>query len=155
MSELETIQRAVIDRRSELARMLDALNSEVELLQRILEVLEAGAATGPAHSAALPPAPSPPAPAPRRKRGERTGVGGGRAPRPRSRQTRAEQTLELIGAKPGITPAELGAAMELQPQYLYRLLPQLARAGQVRKRGRGYRIAGDAPEHDPAADARQ
>jgi hypothetical protein len=149
MSDLEAIRRAVIDRRSELARMLDALNSEVGLLQRILGALDAGAATDPAYSARRPPAPSTPTPRPRR--GE---LAGGRAAGPRSRRTRAEQTLELISAKPGITPAELGAAMELHPQYLYRLLPQLAKTGHVLKRGRGYRIAGDAPEHDPAADAR-
>jgi hypothetical protein len=143
MSDRDTIRRAVDDRRSQLARLLDALTSELALLRRIDEVLEAPTTAGPPPSSTSPPVP--PGPAPRRPTGGERKQSG----RSRSGPTRAEQALEMIAARPGITPAQLGVAMGLHPQYLYRLLPQLVKAGRVRKRGRGYLVVDDAPEHDP------
>jgi hypothetical protein len=36
--------------------------------------------------------------------------------------------------------------MAIEPQYLYRILPRLARAGKIVKRGHRYTVAQDAPE---------
>src|SRR5712691_10862448 len=44
--------------------------------------------------------------------------------------TRANQALELVRSKPGITIPEIASAMKIQPNYLYRVLPKLAGDGQ-------------------------
>ncbi len=51
---------------------------------------------------------------------------------------RAEETLKLIRAEPGIKIARLSAKMDMNGVYLYKLLPSLAREGKVRKQGRGW-----------------
>jgi hypothetical protein len=55
--------------------------------------------------------------------------------------TRATQTVEMVRSKPGITIPELAKAMKIQPNYLYRVLPKLARDGQVKRDGKGWRVA--------------
>jgi DNA-binding IscR family transcriptional regulator len=64
------------------------------------------------------------------------------APTPRRRAgTRADQALELVADKPGITIPELATAMKIQPNYLYRVLPQLASDGRVKREGQGWHPA--------------
>jgi DNA-binding IscR family transcriptional regulator len=63
------------------------------------------------------------------------------ASRPRRGNTRAGQALELVREKPGITIPEIAEAMKIQPNYLYRVLPQLASDGQVRRDGPGWHLA--------------
>jgi hypothetical protein len=58
--------------------------------------------------------------------------------RPRGSGTRSLQALELVRARPGITIPELAKEMGIKQNYLYRVLPGLARDGQVSKRGRGW-----------------
>ena len=68
----------------------------------------------------------------------------GRAPAPRSRRggsTRANQALELVRGKPGITIPEIAEAMKIEPNYLYRVLPRLASDGQVKRDGQGWHPA--------------
>jgi len=63
-------------------------------------------------------------------------------PRPRrGGNTRANQALELVREKPGITIPEIAKAMKIQPNYLYRVLPQLASDGQVKRDGQGWHPA--------------
>jgi hypothetical protein len=53
----------------------------------------------------------------------------GRQAAPRARRggnTRANQALELVRERPGITIPEIAKAMKIQPNYLYRVLPRLA-----------------------------
>ena len=57
---------------------------------------------------------------------------------PGSRRTKV---LELIAATPGITIPELADKMVLKQNALYRLLPELADDGLVRKDGRGWHPA--------------
>ena len=67
--------------------------------------------------------------------------GGSRRGRPRgtrSDNTRATQTIEIVRAQPGITIPELASHMGIKPNYLYRVLPQLADEGKVTKSGRGW-----------------
>lgn len=68
-------------------------------------------------------------------------VNGARRGRPRGRNgasTRAVQTVELVRAQPGITIPELAGHMGIKPNYLYRVLPQLADEGRVRRDGKGW-----------------
>ena len=67
-----------------------------------------------------------------------------RAAAPRSRRggnTRANQALELVREKPGITIPEIAQAMKIEPNYLYRVLPRLASDGQVKRDGQGWHPA--------------
>lgn len=68
----------------------------------------------------------------------------GRPGRPRGLRggnTRANQTLELVRSQPGITIPELAQKMGIEPNYLYRVLPRLATAGQLKRDGKGWRPA--------------
>jgi CRP-like cAMP-binding protein len=79
---------------------------------------------------------------PTRRRRRRTAAaastGTGRRGRPRGSGTRAKQALELVRSRPGITIPEIAAAIGIQQNYLYRVLPSLQKDGQVRKEGRGW-----------------
>ena len=66
------------------------------------------------------------------------GAGSGRRGRPRGTGTRANQTLELVRAEPGITIPQLAERMGIKQNYLYRVLPALEQDGLVRKEGRGW-----------------
>jgi CRP-like cAMP-binding protein len=62
--------------------------------------------------------------------------------RPRGRRvgnTRANQALELVRGRPGITIPEIASALKIEPNYLYRVMPRLEQDGQVKKEGPGYR----------------
>jgi DNA-binding MarR family transcriptional regulator len=63
------------------------------------------------------------------------------APRSRGGNTRADQTLELVREKPGITITEIAKAMKIEPNYLYRVLPRLESNGQVKRDGQGWHPA--------------
>ena len=68
----------------------------------------------------------------------------GRTAQPRQRRggnTRANQALELVREKPGITIPEIATAMKIEPNYLYRILPRLASDGQVKRDGKGWHPA--------------
>ncbi|HET6447851.1 MAG TPA: hypothetical protein VFG31_01985 [Conexibacter sp.] len=80
-----------------------------------------------------------------RRRSTPTTNGTGRRGRPRGgrsgENTRAAQTVELVRARPGITIPELASHMGIKPNYLYRVLPQLADEGKVRRDGKGWHPA--------------
>ncbi len=75
-------------------------------------------------------------PSPTRSAGRRNGRSA--APRRRGGNTRATQALEIVRQRPGITIPELATAMKIQPNYLYRVLPGLAKAGEVSRDGQGW-----------------
>jgi predicted HTH transcriptional regulator len=52
--------------------------------------------------------------------------------------TRADQAVRLIKANPGITASEIAKKMRIQPNYLYRVLADLQKDGNVKKSGRSY-----------------
>ena len=82
---------------------------------------------------------SPGGSASRRARSARAkGPGTGRRGRPRGSGTRANQALELVKSRPGITIPELAEAMGIKQNYLYRVMPGLADEGKVTKSGRGW-----------------
>jgi hypothetical protein len=61
--------------------------------------------------------------------------------RPRGTGKRAQQALELVRARPGITIRELSEAMGIHANYLYRVMPTLQAEGQVVKRDKGWHPA--------------
>jgi DNA-binding IclR family transcriptional regulator len=65
--------------------------------------------------------------------------------RPRGRRggnTRANQALELVRAKPGITIPQIAEQLKIEPNYLYRVMPKLVEDGQVERDGQGWHPAG-------------
>src|SRR4029078_10877107 len=53
--------------------------------------------------------------------------------------TRADQAVKLISDNPGISVSELGKKMRLNhPNYLYRVLPDLAKDARTKRRGTVY-----------------
>ncbi|HXS32264.1 MAG TPA: ParB/RepB/Spo0J family partition protein [Solirubrobacterales bacterium] len=52
--------------------------------------------------------------------------------------SRADNALELIKANPKITAATIAMEMGIKPNYLYRILGDLEKAGKVKKAGREY-----------------
>src|SRR6476620_11775757 len=75
---------------------------------------------------------------PRKRRNGVSSGGTGRRGRPRGSGTRSKQALELVRTRPGITIPEIAEAMDIQQNYLYRVLPSLQKDGLVRKEGRGW-----------------
>jgi len=76
------------------------------------------------------------------------------APRSRGGNTRANQTLELVREKPGITIPQIAKAMKIEPNYLYRLLPRLESNGQVKRDGQGWHPAASSTS-TPTAPVRK
>lgn len=66
----------------------------------------------------------------------------GRKTRARRGGTRAVEAVKLIADKPGISATEIAKKMKIKPNYLYRVLGDLEKEGQVKKDGRKYSPAG-------------
>jgi CRP-like cAMP-binding protein len=66
-----------------------------------------------------------------------------RAPRARGSRngTRGEQALALVRQRPGITIPEIASSLGIEPNYLYRVMPNLVKTGQVRRDGQGWHAA--------------
>jgi hypothetical protein len=67
--------------------------------------------------------------------------------RPRGRRggnTRANQALELVKSRPGITIPQIAEALKIEPNYLYRVMPKLVEDGQVKRDGQGWHPAAAA-----------
>jgi CRP-like cAMP-binding protein len=61
--------------------------------------------------------------------------------RPRGRRsggTRADQALELVRNRPGITIPQIAEELKIEPNYLYRVMPRLVSEGKVRRDGQGW-----------------
>jgi hypothetical protein len=64
--------------------------------------------------------------------------------RPRGRRggnTRANQALELVRSRPGITIPQIAEAMKIEPNYLYRVMPKLVSEGSITRDGQGWHPA--------------
>jgi hypothetical protein len=65
--------------------------------------------------------------------------------RPRGRRggnTRANQALELVRSRPGITIPQIAESLKIEPNYLYRVMPKLVADGQVARDGQGWHPTG-------------
>jgi len=121
------------EKRKEISQRLKELRPLVEEYQRLEAAEQALSGVGANGHAAAPP------PAPRRARSSRAkSAGSGRRGRPRGSGTRANQALDLVKSRPGITIPELADAMGIKQNYLYRVMPGLAEEGKVTKSGRGW-----------------
>lgn len=58
--------------------------------------------------------------------------------RRRKGTTRADQAVKIVAENPGITASEVAKRMKIKPNYIYRVLGELEKAGKVRKDGRAY-----------------
>jgi sugar-specific transcriptional regulator TrmB len=68
-----------------------------------------------------------------------------RGPKKRRRRrggTRADQAVDLITSRPGISASDVAKTMKIKPNYLYRVLGDLEKEGRVKKDGRQYYPAG-------------
>jgi hypothetical protein len=63
--------------------------------------------------------------------------------RPQGSGARAQEALKLVQKHPGITIGELAKKMKIKANYLYRVLPQLEKAGHIKKKEKGYHKADD------------
>jgi hypothetical protein len=121
------------EKRKEISQRLKELRPLVEEYHRLEAAEQALSGVGANGTATAP------APAPRRTRSSRAkNSGGGRRGRPRGSGTRANQALDLVKSRPGITIPELAEAMGIKQNYLYRVMPGLAEDGKVTKSGRGW-----------------
>jgi CRP-like cAMP-binding protein len=121
------------EKRKEISQRLKELRPLVEEYQRLEAAEQALSGVGANGRSRSTPA------APRRARAARAKSSStGRRGRPRGSGTRANQALELVKARPGITIPELADAMGIKQNYLYRVMPGLADEGKVTKSGRGW-----------------
>jgi len=122
------------DKKREIQARLKELRPAVDEYQRLEAAAQALEGVGSNGSSA-------PAPARRRRTRATTATakrGSGRRGRPKGSGTRSKQALELVRTKPGISIPEMAETMGIKQNYLYRVLPALAKDGLVRKQGRGW-----------------
>ena len=62
----------------------------------------------------------------------------GRKRRSRKGGTRAEHALKAVSDNPGITAGEIAKKLKIKPNYVYRVMGDLAKEKKVKKKGRGY-----------------
>jgi hypothetical protein len=133
------------EKRKEISQRLKELRPLVEEYHRLEAAEQALSGVGANGTATAP------APAPRRTRSSRAkNSGGGRRGRPRGSGTRANQALDLVKSRPGITIPELAEAMGIKQNYLYRVMPTLAEEGRVTKSGRGWHLRANGGESSGA-----
>jgi hypothetical protein len=114
------------EKRREIEARMKELRPAVEEYERLQQAAAALAGVGNGRARQTRPA----------RAGRRRGRG-----RPRGTGQRAQQALELVRARPGITIRELADAMGIHANYLYRVMPTLESEGQVKKRDRGWHPA--------------
>jgi hypothetical protein len=147
---LDEKKREIRERLKELRPLVD----EAARLEAALRALD-GVRAEPQAAPAAAPAPRR-APRPRGGGADGNGgSGGARRGRPKGSGPRAQEALELVRKRPGISIPEMAEAMGIAQNYLYRVLPGLQREGQVRKEGRGWHPmeSAAAPAAAPAGDA--
>jgi hypothetical protein len=137
---LDAKQKEIQARLKELKPLVDEYR-ELEAADAALSSLgkRGGGSAATATAAAAPAAAKPARRATRRAAAPRKATGARRG-RPRGTGTRANQALDLVRDRPGITIPEMAQAMGIQQNYLYRVLPGLAEEGKVVKSGRGWHL---------------
>ena len=117
--------------RSDLEKRLRELEPMIEEHAHVREALDALKSAGTRAERAVKNA----AKSPRFAKTGTTARGPGR---PRGTGGRAQEALKLVHKHPGITIGEMAKRMKIQANYLYRVLPQLEKAGKIKKRDKGY-----------------
>lgn len=139
MASVQDIKNQVTARLKEISAEIATLEKERTALAKVVDTLDdsssparGGRRTGGRSSAA-------------RRRAASAGASSARGRRSSTRRRtssgsggRAEETVQIIGRRPGITVKEIAAEMGIKPNYLYRVLPALEQQGKVTKQGTGY-----------------
>ena len=125
MAVVDDVRRQITDRLRELKPLVD----EYHQLDAMVKKMGGGGDGASATATRRPTG---------RRRAASRSTNGRRRGRPRGSGTRAAQALALVQAKPGITIPEMGKEMGITPNYLYRVLPELAKDGKVKKQGKGW-----------------
>jgi hypothetical protein len=125
VSVADDVRQQITRRLKELKPLVDEYHQLEAMVRRLVEGDGARSSSGQSST---------------RRRSTRS-TNGRRRGRPRSRGTRSAQALALVQAKPGITIPEMGKEMGITPNYLYRVLPELAKDGKVKKNGKGWEPA--------------
>jgi hypothetical protein len=126
-----------------LKKRLAELDDERKRLERALgELGEKAASTGGRRGPGRPPGRRGPGRPPGRRGPGRPRGSSTSKPRRRRKNTRSGQAVELVKKTPGISAAEIAKSMKIKPNYLYRVLGELEKEGQVTKKGRQYYPAG-------------
>jgi hypothetical protein len=135
---VDTTVKEIEDRLSELKQEVEKLDAARSALLGGATPARAGGRRGrPARAAAsATKAAAPSRPARARKPGRPRGRRGG--------NTRANQALELVRQRPGITIPDIASELKIEPNYLYRVMPKLVSDGHVRRDGQGWHPVGDA-----------
>jgi hypothetical protein len=145
LTDIKTIHDQIRARLAEVEGLIEPLRVEADQLSKLVAAFD-----GDSHAAA----PTASAGTPSRSRATASRKGAPRTSRrastaPRAKRgrplgggNRAQQAIEQITSRPGITASELAAAMGIGPNYLYRVLPQLQRESKITKQGKGYHPAG-------------
>lgn len=118
------------EKRKEISARLKELKPLVDEYHRLEAADKAlsGVGTTPARSA------------PKRRATAARSNGTGRRGRPKGSGQRAQQALELVRSKPGITIPEMAEAMGIKQNYLYRVVPDLQKEGLLTKSGKGWHV---------------
>jgi hypothetical protein len=126
------------EKRKEIQARLKELRPLVDEFHRLEAAEQALSGVGAPTARASSPAS---APSSSTRRGRRSGgSSNGRRGRPRGSGTRAQEALNLVSERPGITIPELAEAMGIKQNYLYRVMPTLAEENRVVKSGRGWHL---------------
>ena len=123
MSVADDVRQQITKRLKQLEPLVDEYHQLEAMLRKLAG--GAGASSSPGGSST-------------RSRSRRR-TSGRRRGRPRGSGTRSAQAL--VEAKPGITIPEMAKEMGITPNYLYRVLPELAKQGKVTKNGKGWEPA--------------
>lgn len=125
MSVVDEVREQIARRLKELKPVVDEYHELEAMVRRLAEGDGARSSSGQRST---------------RRRSTRS-TNGRRRGRPRGSGTRSAQALALVEAKPGITIPEMAKEMGITPNYLYRVLPELATDGKVTKAGKGWEPA--------------
>ena len=129
MSLFDDVRRQITERLSELKPLVDEYHQLEAMVKKLADGDRASEAATSTRRASG------------RRRSSSRSTNGRRRGRPRGSGTRSAQALALVQAKPGITIPEMGKEMGITPNYLYRVLPELAKDGKVKKAGKGWEPA--------------
>jgi CRP-like cAMP-binding protein len=124
MTLVDDVRRQITERLKELKPLVDEYHQLEAMVKKLVEDGSSSSSTARRSSG--------------RRRAATRSTNGRRRGRPRGSGTRSAQALALVQAKPGITIPEMGKEMGITPNYLYRVLPELAKDGKVKKSGKGW-----------------
>ena len=134
------------EKRREISARLDELKPLVDEYHRLEAADRALSGVGDTGSGA-----APKRSAGRAKRSA-NGSGSGKRGRPKGSGQRAQQALELVRSRPGITIPEMAETMGIKQNYLYRVVPDLQKEGLLTKSGKGWHVRDKAAASAEASD---